>query len=229
MRALMKGQPVDEARVAEIGLSLDTIKDLVDADEAREVRRHLLRHGSLDDPRQAHELRRHSEHRRGDERVHQVRVHADARSRERDRRRRRAAVDDRLSLRRELEPRVSAVQPWRVLDGRSARARRQRRDARARRGSGRDDAAAGHRTPEENADDRARSQGDAHQPAGARALHHGGDRRQRRGNGLPDGRDSHHAAAGTEIAISYRRGDHQPHHRRRGPEARMASRVPACR
>lgn len=30
LRALMKGQPVDEARVAEIGLSLDTIKDLVD-------------------------------------------------------------------------------------------------------------------------------------------------------------------------------------------------------
>ena len=30
MRALMKGQPVDEARAAEIGLSLETIKDLVD-------------------------------------------------------------------------------------------------------------------------------------------------------------------------------------------------------
>ena len=29
MRALMKGQPVDEARAAEIGLSLDTIKDIV--------------------------------------------------------------------------------------------------------------------------------------------------------------------------------------------------------
>ena len=29
MRALMKNQPVDEARVAEIGLSLDTIKDIV--------------------------------------------------------------------------------------------------------------------------------------------------------------------------------------------------------
>jgi formylmethanofuran dehydrogenase subunit B len=29
MRALMKDQPVDEARVAEIGLSLDTIKDIV--------------------------------------------------------------------------------------------------------------------------------------------------------------------------------------------------------
>ena len=30
MRALMKGQPVDEARVAEIGLSLETIQDIVD-------------------------------------------------------------------------------------------------------------------------------------------------------------------------------------------------------
>ena len=196
-------------------------------DEAGQVRRHFLRHGSVDDPRQAHELRRHSEHRRGDERVHQVRVHADARPRQRDRRRRRAPVDDRLSLRRQLEPRLSAVQSRRVLDGRSAGARRQRRDAGARRGSGRDDAAAGDRTLEENADDRARSQGDAHQPAGPRALHDGGDRCQRRGNGLPDGRDSDHAAAGTEIAISYRRGDRQPDHRRRRPEARMAPAAPA--
>jgi formylmethanofuran dehydrogenase subunit B len=57
MRALMKGQRVDEARVAEIGLSLDTIKDVVERMKRAEVRRHLLRHGSLDDARQAHELR----------------------------------------------------------------------------------------------------------------------------------------------------------------------------
>ena len=55
--------------------------------KARPVRRDLLRHGPVDDARQAHELRGDPEAGRGAERLHQVRVHADARARQRHRRR----------------------------------------------------------------------------------------------------------------------------------------------
>ena len=53
-----------------------------------------------------------------------------------------------------------------------------------------------------HSDHRARSQGDAHQPAGARPHHHGRHRHQRRRHGLSHGRDPAAVAAGTEIAVS---------------------------
>ncbi len=67
---------------------------------------------------------------------------------------------------------------------------------------GRDDAAAGDRPPGAHSDDRARPEGDAHEPAGPRPHHDGGDRHQRPGHGLPDGRDPAAAAAGAEVAVS---------------------------
>ena len=47
----------------------------------------------------------------------------------------------------------------------------------------RDDAAAGDRPPGAHSDDRARPEGDAHQPAGPRPHHDGGDGHQRAGHG----------------------------------------------
>ena len=84
--------------------------------KARQVRRALLRHGPVDDARQAHELRGRPDAGRGDERLHQVRGHADARPRQRHRRGRGHALDDRLSLRRQPVPRLPALQSRRVLD-----------------------------------------------------------------------------------------------------------------
>ena len=60
-------------------------------------------------------------------------------------------------------------------------------------------------------DDRARPQGDAHEPAGPRPHHDGGHRHQRAGDGVPDGRDPAAAAAGAEIAVSDRRRGYPPH------------------
>ena len=67
---------------------------------------------------------------------------------------------------------------------------------------------AGDRPPEAHADDRARPEGDAHEPAGPRPHHDGRDRHQRPGHGLPHGRDPAAAAAGAEVAVpDGRRGD----------------------
>ena len=78
-------------------LTLEQLQDLVDRMKTRQVRRALLRHGPVDDARQAHELRGGPDAGGGDERLHQVRGHADARPRQRDRRRRGHALDDGLS------------------------------------------------------------------------------------------------------------------------------------
>ena len=75
-----------------------------------------------------------------------------------------------------------------------------------RRRPGRDDAAAGHRPPGAHPDDRARPEGDAHEPAGPRPHHDGGDGHQRAGHGLPHGRDPAAAAAGAEVAVPDGRG-----------------------
>ena len=190
LRALVKGQPVDRERVAETGLTLEQLQDLVDRMKRAKFGVHLLRHGPVDDARQAHELRGDPDAGRGDERLHQVRGHADARPRQRHRRRRGHALDDGLSVRHQPVPRLSALQSGRVLDGRPAGPRRQRRGARPRRRSGRDDAAAGHRPPAAHSDHRARSQGDAHEPAGPRPHHDGGHGHQRARDRLPHGRDS---------------------------------------
>ena len=57
LRALIKGQPVDPERVAETGLTVEQLQDLVDRMKRAQVRRAVLRHGPVDDARQAHELR----------------------------------------------------------------------------------------------------------------------------------------------------------------------------
>ena len=101
--------------------------------------------------------------------------------------------------------------PGRVLDRRPAGSRRHRRGADPGRRPRRDDAAAGHRPPGPHPDHRARSQGDAHQPAGPRAHHDGGHRDQRAGHGLSHGRDPAAAAAGPEVAVPDRRGGHPAH------------------
>ena len=62
-------------------------------------------------------------------------VHADARPRQRHRRRHGAALDDGLPVRRQPVPGLSALQSRRVLDGGPAGPRRQRRRARAGRRS----------------------------------------------------------------------------------------------
>ena len=60
LRALIKGQPVDDARVAETGLTVEQLQDLVDRMKRAKFGVHLLRHGPVDDARQAHELGRAS-------------------------------------------------------------------------------------------------------------------------------------------------------------------------
>ncbi len=85
LRALVKGQPVNEAAVAETGLTHRAAAGPGRPDEAGPLRRHLLRHGPVDDARQAHELGRRADAGRRDERLHQVRRHADARPRQRHR------------------------------------------------------------------------------------------------------------------------------------------------
>ena len=76
---------------------------------------------------------------------------------------------------------------------------------------GGDDAAAGHRPPGPHPDDRARPQGDAHEPAGPRPHHDGGHGDQRARDRLPHGRDPAAAAARPEVAVSDRRGGHPAH------------------
>ncbi len=85
-------------------------------DEACEVRCHLLRHGRVDDPRQAHELGGDPHAGRRDERLHEVRLHADARPRQRDGRRRRPSLHDGVPVRRQPVARFSTVQPRGVFD-----------------------------------------------------------------------------------------------------------------
>ena len=180
MRALMKNQPVDEARVAEIGLSLDTIKDIV----ARMKRakfgviffgmglsmtrgKHMNSAGILNIAAEMNAFTKFV--------CMPMRGHGNVTG---------ADVVLRWTtgypVRHQFEPRLSPVQSRRVFDRRRAGARRQRRDARARRRSGRDDAAAGDRSSGANADHRARSEGDAHEPACARPFHDGGLRRSAR-------------------------------------------------
>jgi formylmethanofuran dehydrogenase subunit B len=71
-------------------------------------------------------------------------------------------------------------------------------------GPGRDDAPAGYRAPGPHSDDRAGPQGHAHEPSGARAHYHGDDRCQRSGNGVPNGRNSPAAASRAQVAVSDR-------------------------
>ena len=60
-------------------------------------------------------------------------------------------------------------------------------------------------------DDRAGSEGDAHEPAGPRAHHDGGHGHQCAGHRVPHGRDSAAAAAGPQVAVSDRRRGHPAH------------------
>ena len=73
-------------------------------DEEVQVRRAVLRHGPVDDARQAHELGGAADAGGRAERLHEVRRHADARPRQRHRRRRGHALDDGLSVRRQPVP-----------------------------------------------------------------------------------------------------------------------------
>ena len=203
MRALMKNQPVDEARVAEIGLSLDTIKDIVDRMKRAKFGviffgmglsmtrgKHMNSAGILNI---AAEMNAFTKFVCMPMRGHGNVTGADVVLR----------WTTGLSVRHQFEPRLSALQPRRVFDGRRAGARRQRRDARARRRPGGDDAAAGDRSPGANADHRAGSEGDAHEPAGAGPFHDRGLRHQRARDGLSHGRDSDHASSGPEIAVRH--------------------------
>ena len=211
LRALIKGQPVDREARGRDRPDAGAAPGLRRPDEEGPLRRAVLRHGPVDDARQAHELGGPADAGGGAERLHQVRGHADARPRQRHRRRRHHALDDRLPVRRQPVPRLSALQPGRVLDRRSADPRRLRRRARPGGRPGRDHAAAGHRPPGPHPDHRARPQGDAHQPAGPRPHHDGGHGHQRPGHGLPDGRDPAAAAAGPEIAVPDGRGGGAAH------------------
>ena len=83
--------------------------------------------------------------------------------------------------------------------------RRQRCDARVGRRPRRDDAEAGDRTSEAHADYRARPEGHAHEPPRPRPHHDGRDRHQRARHGVSHGRDPAAAAAGAEIAVPDRR------------------------
>ena len=121
-----------------------------------------------------------SESRRRDERVHEVRLHADARSRQRHRGRRRPAVDDRLSFRRQPEPRLSrdsireSSRRW--IYWSAATTTRHSSSAPI---PGATMPQPGHRPSGANSDDRSGSQSHPHEPAGARAHHDGGDGRKR--------------------------------------------------
>ena len=57
LRALIKGRPVDRQRAAETGVTHRAASRSGRSDEAGPLRRALLRHGPVDDARQAHELR----------------------------------------------------------------------------------------------------------------------------------------------------------------------------
>ena len=74
-----------------------------------------------------------------------------------------------------------------------------------------------------DSDHRPGSEGDAHEPAGARAHHDRGDRHQRAGHRLSHGRDSAAAAARAGVAVSDRRGGHPPHPPGRRREARLGA------
>ena len=111
------------------------------------------------------------------------------------------------------QPRLSALQPGRVLDRRPAGPRRLRRGVHPRRRPRRDDAAAGDRPPDAHPDDRARPEGDAHQPAGPRPHHDGRHRASARRARLSHGRDPAAAAAGAEVAVPDRRGSRPPDQR----------------
>src|SRR5262249_11744652 len=80
-----------------------------------------------------------------------------------------------------------------------------------RRRSGGHDAAAGHRPPAPHSHDRAGSQGDPHQPPGARAHHDRGHGHQRGRHRVPHGRGAPSAPARPALAVSDRRGGPPAH------------------
>jgi len=77
---------VDKERVAEIGLTVEQLQDLVDQDESVPGSGAVLWHGSVDDAGEAHELRTVLTTGRGVERLYEIRGHADAGAWQRDRR-----------------------------------------------------------------------------------------------------------------------------------------------
>ena len=219
LRALVKGQPVDRERVAETGLTVEQLQDLVD--RMKRARFGVLFFGmGLSMTRGKHmnsaavltlaaEMNAFTKFVAMPMRGHGNVTGADVVMR----------WTTGYPFGVNLSPRLSALQPGRVLDGRPAGPRRQRRRAGPGRRPRRDDAAAGDRPPGAHPDDRARPEGDAHQPAGARAHHDGGDGHQRAGHGLPHGRDPAAAAAGAEVAVPDRRGGGSPHPPGRGRQA----------
>ncbi len=168
------------------------------SNEARQVRRDLLRHGPLDDSRQAHELGGCAVAGGRAERIHEVRLHADARTWQRDRVGHGPALVDRLSVRRQPEQGLPAIQSRRVLDRGSDRSRGQRRRAHPGRRSGCDNAATRHRPSGAHPHDRAGSQGDAHEPPRARAHHDRSHGRERARDRLSHGRNPLAAAADSQ-------------------------------
>jgi len=84
-----------------------------------------------------------------------------------------------------------------ALGGEDLAARPHRQQERSRR----DDAAAGHRSPGPHSDHRARSQGDAHEPAGPCPYHHGSHGNQRARHGVSNGRGASAAATADALSI----------------------------
>ena len=110
----------------ETGQPLAVWQDLMDRMKAAKFGVDLLRHGADDDTRQACQQRSPAGADARHEPVHAVRLQAESRTRQRHRCRQRRHLADRLSVRRESGPRLSAVQSGRVHGVRRAWPRRSR-------------------------------------------------------------------------------------------------------
>ena len=110
LRCLIRGIAIDEAAVADTGLSMAQLAGPCRAPQEVQVRRLLRRPGADPEPRPPHEHDGglHAGTRSAE--LHQVCRHPHPRPWQRDRHRQRAGLADGLSLRRQLQPRLPALQ-----------------------------------------------------------------------------------------------------------------------
>ena len=177
LRALVKGQRVDAGRGRRDRPDAGATAGPRRPDEDGEVRRAVLRHGPVDDPRQAHELAPRPLTLAAEMNAFTkfvampMRGHGNVTG---------ADVVMRYTTGYPFGVNLSRGYP-RFNPGEFSTIDLlvrgdMRRDAGPRGRPRRDDAAAGDRPPGAHADDRARPEGDAHEPAGPRPHHDGGDR-----------------------------------------------------
>ncbi len=153
-----------------------------------------VRHGAVDDARPALQFRRPARARFRPEPIHALRRQAGARPRQRDGRRQRGVLADRVPVRGQHEPRLSALQPRGIHHGGRALPRRGRRGADHSRRSRLELPAGRHRTSAPHSGHRAGPEGNPYQPPRESGDHDIDLRDQRGRNRVPDGRRADHPA-----------------------------------